>query len=65
MINRAGGQIINGIKYWWTNWYIDQLYLGEPLFKNPDMTVIVEWLAEMFDNRFSAYLMPMPKENWN
>lgn len=65
MILRAGKQIRNGKFYYWTNWYLDQLYLGEPMYNNPDSLVIDEWLHEMFDDKHSAFLMPMPKENWN
>ncbi len=66
MVKRAGGQIIKGKRYFWTNFYIDELYFDEPFFKNPCYTVPDEWVLEiMFDDRCSALLMPMPVENWN
>lgn len=65
MIKRAGGAIINGKKFWWTNWYIDELYLSQPMYGIESYTVPDEWLPEMFDDSYSAYLMPMPMETLN
>lgn len=65
MIKRAGGQIINGQRFYWTNFYIDQLKYDYPFYLIPCYTVPDEWLPEMFDNNCSAFLMPMPRENWN
>ena len=65
MYKRAGGVIINGKKFWWTNWYIDEICLDQPMFGIESYTVPDEWLPEMFDNRHSAYLMPMPIETLN
>ena len=65
MPKRAGGAIVNGRNYFWTDWHIDQLTLDEPMCKIPDWVPDYEWLGEMFDDRYSAYLLAMPRENWN
>lgn len=65
MINRAGGLIIKGRKWYWTNWYFDQMYFDEPFSLIPCYSVPDIWLGEMFDDTKSAFLMMMPKENWN
>jgi len=65
MYMRAGGQIVDGKAFCWTNWYIDQIILDEPLCKIADYVIPSDWLAEMLDNRYSAYLMTMPAENYN
>ena len=64
MIKRAGGQIIKGKTYYWTNWFWDQIYLEQPLFKMPDVVMPLDLLEGMFDEH-SAYLMPMPMEVFN
>lgn len=65
MIQRFGYEKIDGRYHFWTNWYIDQLYLDQPMFKIEDYTIPDEWLIEMFDNKYSAPLMFMPREYWN
>ena len=62
MYQRAGGVIVNGKKFWWTNWYLDGIYLDQPMFAIESYAVPDEWLWEMFDDRYSAYLMPMPTD---
>ena len=63
--NRAGGLIKEGMTYYWTNWYYDQVELQQPMFKIPDLVMPMDLLILMFDNRYSGYLMPMPRDNWN
>ena len=65
MPGTIGFKILKGRKHFWSNWYIDQLVLDMPMFKIPDITLTEELLAEIFDNIYSAILLPMPKENWN
>ena len=62
---RAKGIIKDGIKYFWTNYYLDELYYDMPLFKNPSYTVPDEWLEEMLDDRYSALLLALPTGNNN
>jgi len=65
-ISRTSGiKIIKGKRYFWSNWYIDQLSLNIPMFKIPDITLTTELLIEIVDDVYSAILLPMPKENWN
>ena len=65
LINRAGGAIIRGKTHFWTDWHIDQIHLDQPMCKIEDYIVPGEWLDEIFDERFSGYLMMMPREIWN
>uniref|UniRef100_A0A6M3K0L3 Uncharacterized protein n=1 Tax=viral metagenome TaxID=1070528 RepID=A0A6M3K0L3_9ZZZZ len=62
MYKRAGGQIRNGETYIWTNFYLDGLYYDQPYCKMDAYTVPDEWLGELFDNNYSAHLMPFPQD---
>lgn len=58
--NRAGGAIIGNKRYWWTNWFVDELSIGEGMCKIPDFAMDFDLLEEMFDDKTSSYLMPIP-----
>ena len=58
--NRAGGAIIGNRRYWWTNWFVDELSTGEGMCKIPDYTMDIDLLQDMFDDKISSYLMPIP-----
>jgi len=59
-MNRAGGVIIKGKKHWWTNWFADELTVGEGMCLIADYTLDVDLLQDFFDNKISAYLLPIP-----
>jgi len=65
MYQRAGGIIVNGKKYYWTNWVIDEMYLDQEMFAMESYVVPDEWLWEMLDDKYSAHLMPMPMNTLN
>jgi len=58
--NRAGGAIIKGVRWYWTNWFIDELSIGEGMCKIPDYTIDIDLLQGLFDNEIPSYLMPIP-----
>lgn len=60
ILNRAGGAIIGNKRYYWTNWFVDELSVGEGMCKIPDYTMDFDLLQGMFDPIYSAYLMPIP-----
>ena len=60
MIKVAGGTIINGKMHIWHNWFVQELTLNLPLFKNPDMPYPEDWLGEVH-----AELLPGPYISMN
>ncbi len=62
---RAGGQIIKGKIFYWTDWTHDEVSLDLPMCKIPDMVMPDDLLVYMFDEKRSGELMPMPRDVWN
>ena len=56
----AGGYIRKGVKYLWHYWYVQELELNQPLFKNPSMLYPDDLLGEVLDPRTSGMLLPCP-----